>query len=235
MDRVGAMREYYNLHQRSLQVASTPFYKRYRLVLLILVLLVSLNVKDVFADTYSSPLTIVSFNYANCSYTGDINGLVDSITNCFNVLNPSYYYLIYLNRASNLLSFRAFTFSDGSLTNLQSIVYSVLSVSCPYGYLLSGNVCTVDTNYSAFLDWLVVNKAVITDLVVKVVQVDWLVANIAAIQNTLNNQSTLVAESFDPALAGEFFAWGFTGLMLVGIAAWGAGTLLGFIDRVAKH
>lgn len=229
------MRAYYNLQQRHVAPASIPFYKRYRLLLLMLVLLVSLNVKDVFADTNIEPLTIVNLSNGSCLYTGDIYGLVDFSTNCWVVTWPGNQYFLYLDRSAGLLRYRYFSIGNPSVWYVGSIGYSVLSTSCPYGYLLSGNVCTVDPNYSTFLDWLVVNKAVLTDLVVKVVQVDWLVANIAAIQNTLNNQSTLVAESFNPTLAGEFFAWGFTGLMLVGIAAWGAGTLLGFIDRVAKH
>lgn len=79
---------------------------------------------------------------------------------------------------------------------------------------------------------LVVNQAFLDSLTANKAKLDWLVANQIAIQNTLNNQSTLSAQSFDPAVAGQFFGWGFTGLMLVGIAAWGAGSLLGFVNRV---
>lgn len=84
------------------------------------------------------------------------------------------------------------------------------------------------------VDALVTEKPQIDTLVAGVTPINWLVANQSAIQNVLNNQSTLTAQSFDPVVAGQFFGWGFTGLMLVGCAAWGAGSLLGFMDRVLK-
>ena len=96
-----------------------------------------------------------------------------------------------------------------------SVSYSIGGVlqSCPYGYLLAGSVCSLDANFQASIDWYRVNQS--------------------AVQNVLNNQSILAsASAFDPDLAGKFFAWGFTGIMLVGIAAWGAGQLLGFLHRV---
>lgn len=54
----------------------------------------------------------------------------------------------------------------------------------------------------------------------------WYVANQSAVQNTLNNQSTLVAQIFDPVTAGQFFGWGFTVVIIVGVSAWGIGQVL---------
>ena len=59
---------------------------------------------------------------------------------------------------------------------------------------------------------------------------DWLTSNQAALINVMNNQSTLAAAAFDPDIAGQFFAWGLTGVVLVGFAAWGCGQVLGFIN-----
>lgn len=90
----------------------------------------------------------------------------------------------------------------------------------------------IDPAYQVgYEDWIA-NQLAVDSLVASKTNIDWLVANQAAIQNTLNNQSTLTAQSFDPVTAGQFFGWGFTGLMLVGVAAWGLGSLLGFTDRV---
>lgn len=90
----------------------------------------------------------------------------------------------------------------------------------------------IDPAYqAAYEDWIA-NQISVDSLVASKVTIDWLVANKPAIQNVLNNQSISVAATFDPTLAGQFFAWGFTGLMLVGVAAWGAGSILGFINRV---
>jgi hypothetical protein len=62
----------------------------------------------------------------------------------------------------------------------------------------------------------------------------WLQSNQAALINVLNNQSTLASQSFDPATAGEFYAWGFVGVFLVAFASWGAGEILGFIKHVLE-
>jgi len=62
----------------------------------------------------------------------------------------------------------------------------------------------------------------------------WFQSNQAALINVLNNQSTLAAQSFDPATAGQFYVWGFVGVFLVAFAAWGAGEILGFIKHVLE-
>lgn len=96
------------------------------------------------------------------------------------------------------------------------------------------SVHIIDPAYqAAYEDWIA-NRIAVDSLVASKTNIDWLVANKSAIQNVLNNQSILAAATFDPMLAGQFFAWGFTGLMLVGAAAWGAGSFIGFVDRVMR-
>jgi hypothetical protein len=97
-----------------------------------------------------------------------------------------------------------------------SRAYTVTGYSCPSGYYLSGTNC--------------VSVSALTPE--QEVAILWLIANKSALENVMNNQSTLVAQAFEPDVAGQFFAWGFTLVILVGIAAWGGGQLMGFINRI---
>jgi hypothetical protein len=62
----------------------------------------------------------------------------------------------------------------------------------------------------------------------------WYVANQFAVQNTLNNQSTLLAQAFDPVTAGQFFVWGFTIVILLGVAAYGIGQVLKMTNDIFR-
>jgi hypothetical protein len=121
---------------------------------------------------------------------------------------PAFSAVTYLATCSN---WATVTWTYGPATIAQSTAGGVTGV--PYCLTADGSTHVQPVFYS-------IDTAVL----------DWLLANQTAIQNVLNNQSTL-AQSFDPEVAGQFFAWGFTGIMLVGIASWSAGQLLGFMHR----
>lgn len=252
MDRIGAIKDYMrSQNRRDSSFAPVPFWRRVRLSIIVFCLICFLSgfvVGQAHADTIPAD-RVVTYSQSYCSvpfsYLGAESGLSSAFSAFWNspvCSSGNQNGAIILSSFINV-STRTLTWSwSNNPTSYGSAVYTLTGTySCPSGYTLSGTNCVsvpvCPTGYvldsTGTICVAVPSGTALTAQQAAVL--DWLAANQTALVNVLNNQSTLAAAAFDPVTAGQFFAWGFCGIMLIGIAAMGAGSVLGFIDKILKY
>ena len=207
MDRIGAIREFCEMKQRRLPVASVRSFRRYLLILLAVVFfLAGFTAGNAYASTVPAcrvaSISNGGFSFVGCE-TEIPNGWCSYILNlagsgtCSGNINSS------LQQLSVIF--------NGAGTGPYS--YSLTGAySCPSGSTLIGTSC--ESSLGLTLS--------------QIAAVDWLLVNQAAIQNVLNTQP---AQQFDIAVGGAFWAFGFVGVMILYFSS----HVIGLVLKAVKH